>query len=96
MNRIPQTQIESYHSIQDLGKKQYNVYAAVRMQDGATSCEIAELLGWQINCVVSRVNELVKLEYLEAGKPRLNKKTGKMNISWQVKIPETKNQMELL
>jgi len=56
-----QTSIFAYKSIQhELGDKQQIVYDAVKELSRATNEEIAHYLGWEINRVTGRVNELSK------------------------------------
>lgn len=49
---------ESYHSIDDLGVKQKQVYDLIRYHGEMTNKQIAKWLDWEINCVTGRVREL--------------------------------------
>lgn len=54
-----QTSIWAYEAIKSrLGAKQQTVYEALKKLGIANNQELADYLGWQINCVTGRVNEL--------------------------------------
>lgn len=64
---------ESYHSIDDLGARQKQVYEVIKFYTDAGQAVTNKLIGiclsWPINCVTGRVNELMKLGLIEpAGK----------------------------
>lgn len=62
---VSQTSFEAYQSIVNLGNKQQVVFDVIDKLGGATNEQIANHLGWPINRVTGRVNELYKLKMLE-------------------------------
>lgn len=80
---IAQTSIDAYHSINHLGQKQQAVYDTIGILGGATNEQISRHLGWQINRVTGRVNELYKLKLLEVTGVRPNV-SGKSAKVWSV------------
>ena len=58
---MSQTSLEAYQAIQNLGGKQRTVYNALNNLQPANNQQIADYLGWPINRVTGRVNELQKL-----------------------------------
>lgn len=61
---IAQTSLFAYNNIKRLGAKQEEVFEAVRELGRATNEEIADHLGWAINRVTGRTNELRRFGYL--------------------------------
>ena len=56
---IQQTSLEAYKFIlHDLGEKQQEVLDTIIRHPGMSNHDIARFLGWEINCVTPRVNEL--------------------------------------
>ena len=80
---ISQTSLDAYSTINDLGKKQQIVYETIEELGGATNEQISRHLGWQINRVTGRVNELYKLNMLEVTGVRPNV-SGKSAKVWSV------------
>lgn len=78
-----ETSFPAYEEVlsENLGKKQQAVMdVIVDSRIGLTNKEIAEKLGWPINTVTPRTNELVKMGWVEAdGKRQIN---GRMAIVW--------------
>ena len=61
---VAQTSIFAYRNIKQLGDKQEQVFNAVKALGRATNEEIADYLGWQINRVTGRTNELRRYGFL--------------------------------
>lgn len=55
---IAETSRSAYKSLKDLGDKQRVVYEAIKTLGRATNEQLAEHLGWEINRITGRVNEL--------------------------------------
>jgi DNA-binding MarR family transcriptional regulator len=77
-----QTSIDAYYSIDDLGSRQKFVLELIRHYGNMTNREIASRLGWEINRVTPRVNELVKLGFVTDQGTKLDPQTGKRAIVW--------------
>jgi hypothetical protein len=72
---------------QDLGKKQKEVFDALRFFPDATNAELAARLGWPVNRITPRCLELRKMGLiLDAGK-RTCKVTGSTAHCWKAKHP---------
>jgi predicted transcriptional regulator len=80
-----QTSRDAYHSIEGtIGFRQRAVYNALHESGPMTNNELAELLGWRINTINPRVNELVKMGFVREEKRRPCKITGFKAIAWEV------------
>lgn len=66
-----------------IGERQQFVLNAIRMHDTMTDKEIKDYLGWEINCVTGRRNELVKLKLIRKAGERICKSTGRRAICWE-------------
>lgn len=55
------TSREAYKNLKDLNEKQQIVYEIIRVHGPMTNMMIAEMLGWTINRVTPRTNELVNI-----------------------------------
>ena len=61
MSNITQTSMLAWFEVKPkLGEKQANVLEALELKYPATDKMLAAYLGWPINCVTPRRNELVK------------------------------------
>ena len=65
-----------------LGERQRQVLTALGDQS-LTNNELAHALGWEINRVTPRMNELVKLGKVELDKRRPCRITGRTAIAWR-------------
>lgn len=80
---IPDTQRASWRTIQDLSEKRAKVLSVISQTNGIALWEIAEKLGWPINCVSGRVTELQDLGLVrDSGKRGTNPHSGKKAILW--------------
>lgn len=65
-------------------KREGEVFEAFRQLGLATNDDIAELLGWPINCVTGRTNGLVKKSYLQLvdsnGKTRMGNRAKRWSV----------------
>lgn len=77
MDRIPETQMESWGKcqIEGLSKKLGMVRDVIEKRGGATTFEVAEELGWSVHCVSGKITNL--------------KDRGKLRDSGQRKIHQT-------
>ena len=96
------TSLEAYDKVKkSLGKKQRDVFYVIAEFDPRTNSEIAQRLGWSINCVTGRTNELCKKDPPLVVKDRTRKCsiTGRTAIAWRVKradeIKEHQMEMEM-
>lgn len=63
---IADTSLQAYKDIRDkLGEKQLTVLEAIKSHPDSTNFRLAKILGWEINRVTGRVNELAGLGYIE-------------------------------
>jgi len=86
MRRTRETQLSAYAEIKDtLSEARGIVLRAINKDGGATTFEIAKLLGWPINRVSGRVTELCdKGAAIDSGERRINPESGKKCIVWSV------------
>jgi len=91
MTQVVDTSIIAYKKIMPkLAAKQETVYNAIahasRCGFDLTDKELSRVLGWEINCVVPRRNELEKLGLIVACCKRKCGVTDEMAYSWKVKL----------
>lgn len=90
---VSYTSRSAYKSLKDLGDKQRVVYEAIKTLRRATNEQIAEHLGWEINRITGRVNELS--HYGMVAVDGLGKtKSGRTAKVWVVKDLGDKKVME--
>lgn len=83
MTRVQDTSRSAYHDIQPkLGERQQKVLEAIELHGPMTNNEIARVLGWPINTVTPRTNELVKKFMLMDYERRPCSVTGRRAIVW--------------
>jgi DNA-binding MarR family transcriptional regulator len=83
---IRQTSLNAYRQLEannELGSKQIEVLNTFRTCGNMTDLEISAMLGWPINQVTGRRNELVKAEYVNEKGLKLNR-TGRKAIVWGI------------
>lgn len=92
---IAETSRLAYQSIKELGNKQRQVYDVIKEYEPVTNEQIADLLGWSINRITGRVNELAKMGYVvQHGYGRT--RAGRTAKQWVTDIPlEVKEQMKM-
>src|SRR5579864_4507139 len=85
---IQDTSLAAFDSIQPkLGEKQNKVLQTLRLLPNATNAELAAKLGWPINTITPRCQELRKMGLvLDAGK-RTCKQTGSTAHAWKTVAP---------
>lgn len=81
---LANTSREAYKSIKDLGDKQRIVYEAIKMLGQVTNEQLSIYLGWPIQSVTGRVNELSKFNMVVASGTRKTK-SGRMAKLWAIK-----------
>ena len=69
----------------DLPARQRSVLEQLKEHEDMTDRELKMALGWEINAVVPRRNELVKAGMVEEAGRRLCKVTGRFAIAWRYK-----------
>lgn len=63
MSDVRKTSLLAWSEVkQGLGKKQKEVLEVIRYNPGVCNQDIAEILGWSINCVTGRCKELRELD----------------------------------
>lgn len=83
MNATQDTSRMAYHDIQPkIGDRQNKVLGVIELHGPMTNSEIAQVLGWPINTVTPRTNELVKLGVLAIYDRRHCNVTGRTAIVW--------------
>lgn len=83
MNAIQDTSRMAYHDIKpQISERQKAVLAAIELHGPMTNSEIAQVLGWPINTVTPRTNELVKRGSLALYQRRHCSVTGRTAIEW--------------
>jgi hypothetical protein len=80
MHLTQQTSLFAFQNLTHLGARQKAVYDTLRTP--MTDKQIAEKLGWEINCVCGRRNELVKMGMVR--KAGVVKQDGRSAILWEV------------
>jgi hypothetical protein len=100
MRQIQDTCLLACHAAIEphLGRKQL---AVIRLLDDATSkgfdmtnVEIANVLGWKINCVTGRVKELREVGFVIKSQRRMNPDTLVLNWAWRTKPAGVRDKME--
>lgn len=68
-----------------LGERQQRVYHLLKHSMGdMTNTEISQALGWPINTVTPRCNELRKMKVVELAQQRTCRVTGRMAKAWRI------------
>lgn len=81
---IASTSLFAYRSIVDLGDKQSKVLEKIEEIQPCSNKQIARSLGWEINRVTGRVNELAKMGLIKTERIEVGD-TGRPEKLWQVK-----------
>mgnify|MGYP001292109456 CR=1 FL=1 len=76
-----QTSVDAFHGLTGLGRRQEAVLAVLK-QEHMTNREVAARLGWEINRVTPRVNELMNMGLVTDFGTKWDKETGKRAIIW--------------
>lgn len=76
-----QTSVDAFHGLKGLGERQQTVLAVLK-QEHMTNRELASKLGWEINRVTPRVNELMNMGLVTDFGTKWDKETGKRAIIW--------------
>lgn len=74
----------AYKSIQELGNKQLEVLEKIEELQPCSNKDIAKSLGWEINRVTGRVNELAKKGLIRSKKVARNS-IGRLEKLWEIK-----------
>lgn len=77
------TSLMAYHSIKHIGDKQLTVLAKIEEIQPCSNRQIAQSLGWEINRVTGRVNELAKMGLIKTEHMRPGM-TGRSEKVWEV------------
>jgi len=79
-----ETSREAFYSLEDLGGKQLRVYESLK-EGYLNNTMVAKLLGWSINRVTPRMNELAKAGFVEEKMRIPCLITGRTSIYWGIK-----------
>lgn len=91
---LAQTSLLAYRAIKELGTRQQQVHDAVETLGSASNEELSDYLGWPIQSVTGRVNELSRYGYL--GVEGITKtKSGRSAKLWSLRDPADKRLKEL-
>ena len=80
-----ETSRDAYHSLENIGNKQRAVLTVIMLYQPCNDRMIKEHLGWEINQVTGRRNELVELDMVEESGRKIDPKTKRPTIYWKVK-----------
>lgn len=85
---MQQTSKDAYESVfSTLGARQKTVYEALEKIGPATNRELAEYLGWEINRITPRMNELVERKQVHMYERRRCTITGFTAMAWEINRP---------
>lgn len=77
----------AYDSVQNLGEKQSEVLSKIEELQPCSNKKIAKALGWEINRVTGRVNELAKMGLIKSEKVARND-LGRLEKLWELNEKE--------
>ena len=81
---VASTSLFAYRTISNLGEKQSKVLEKIEELQPCSNKQIARALGWEINRVTGRVNELAKIGLIKTEKIAKGE-TGRPEKLWQIK-----------
>lgn len=83
---VAETSKQAYDSIKEkLGKNQQIVLGTIAIHEPVSNEKLAYILGWEINRITGRVNELEKAGKIEKSEKYGFSKAGRKVKQWQVK-----------
>jgi len=89
MTQMLSTSLEAYDSIKaDLSRKRAEVLKVIEDNEPVCNFQVAQILGWPINCVTGRRNELEKLGLIEKSHKGTSP-TGRSAYYWKTCKPNT-------
>ena len=88
INKVRNTSVQAFHSIDDLSERQEAVYYALHSLKTACNLDLATHLHLPINSVTPRTNELVTRDFVEESHRAINPQTKKRVIYWRIKQDE--------
>ncbi len=80
---VAETSLIAYASIEHLAAKQQEVLIKIEELQPCSNKQIARSLGWEINRVTGRVNELAKKGFVRSRKTAVNE-IGRPEKMWEV------------
>lgn len=90
-HKLPETQIDSFHSLEQKEVKQSQVFEAIKANNGATLFELVQILDWPVNRISGRVSELKRFGLIkDSGTRKTNPESNKPGIVWIVSQTEFK------
>ncbi len=94
MNKMQQTSLEAYYSLENLGKKQRVIFEVIKLEQPCTDKQIAEAIGMEINRITPRRNELVAMG-LVVEHDRVKNEYNRLAIRWKQKSEDVQAQLNL-
>lgn len=92
---VQPTSLEAFIDLDvHLSKREREVFQVFQRnpESDFTDFELAQKLGWKINCVTPRRHSLVKKELVEKSDLRKNSATSRRNIAWRLDYPRGAHQ----
>lgn len=83
---VRQTSLFAFQSLNDLGSKQREVYEAIKQLGEACDLDVAFFLGWPINRVTGRRNELMKAGVIYESKVARTPRTNRTVTYWKTGV----------
>lgn len=84
-NKVRNTSVQAYHSIEDLSHRQNEVFRALEIMQKASNLDISNYLKMPINSITPRMNELVQMGAVVESHRDIHPITGKRVIYWMIK-----------
>lgn len=81
---VASTSLFAYRTIANLGNKQATVLEKIEEIQPCSNKQIAKSLGWEINRVTGRVNELAKMGFIKTERTAVGE-TGRPEKVWEIK-----------
>lgn len=89
MGNVRSSSKEAYQNIKNLSEKRREVYQAIKKLVECCDVDIAIYLGWPINRVTGRRNELAEFGHIESTGKKLNNHSNVAVYHWQIKYNRT-------
>lgn len=85
MTKVQQTSIDAFHSLNDLGGRQLEVFLAIKKLKVCNNREIADFLKMPINQITPRCAELRGMKLVEEAGTKVDLVTKKTTLLWKIK-----------
>ena len=82
---IQQTSLEAYKAILPrLSETQEIIFNVIKDHKGMSNHDISRFIGWEINTVTPRVNELRDLRMVDCYRIKVDRVTGRKCMTWEI------------